>query len=109
MMNNLSGEDRKRLGQAAVLKPAYEWKDHAMHELRLFCLDRKKQGGPEFAFEEFRRWCLERGVIQPRSHKAWGALASVAAREGVIEDTGDYRKAVSRRTHAHPVKVWRVV
>ena len=103
-----SGQDRKRLGQAAVLESAYEWKDHAMHELRLFCLDRKK-GKPEFAFEEFRRWCLERGVIQPRSHKAWGALASVAAREGVIEDTGDYLKAVSRRTHAHPVKVWRAV
>ena len=100
-----SGEDRKRTGQQLVL--AFDdWKIHALYELRLFCIERKRHGYPEFAFEEFRQVCADQNML-PRHPNAWGALASAAAKEGIIEDTGKYRRAVSRKTHSHPVKVWR--
>lgn len=103
-----SGEDQKRTGRQLVLAFDDLWKSRVTHELRIFCIGRKKQGKPEFAFEEFRRVCAAQNIF-PRHHNAWGALASAAAKEGIIEDTGKYRKAVSKRTHAHPVRIWRAV
>lgn len=41
------------------------------------------------------------------SHHAWGALTQIAARRRLIVFTGGYENARSKRTHAHPVKVWR--
>lgn len=103
----LTGQQLKEIGQAIVITPSYEWKDHAMHELRLFCIELNNSGQKEFAIEEFRRFCLDRGVKQPRHHNAWGALTSAAEKAGIIERTGVYRLARSPRTHAHPVMTWR--
>jgi hypothetical protein len=79
------------------------WTDRTLVALREFCADLKAQGWKVFTLEEFRS---TRFKDPPASHHAWGALASIAARRGIIKWAGEYRNAVSPRTHSHPVRVW---
>ncbi len=104
-----SGKKLKEEGQAAVLKSSDEWSDDVLKVLKKFCERRKKGGKPEFVFEEFRYFCWKTGVNQPSCPNVWGALSSRAASLGLIRKTGKMIPACSRRTHAHPVNVWRVL
>jgi len=64
----------------------------------------------EFPMEFFRTWWelhYSRSPLQPTNHHAWGALTTAAVQRGIIEWTGRYTQASSKKTHAHPVKVWR--
>lgn len=61
----------------------------------------------EFTTEEFRFHWLTHGGVEPESHKAWGALTSAAAKRGLIQHTGRYRRALATKTHGHPVALWR--
>lgn len=105
--NMRTGEQLKEEGIKIVLSRNESWSEHIMHVLETFCADRKKEGKPLFAFEEFRRHCRCLGVAEPRSHKAWGAVALEASRKGIIEWTGAYVPAKPAKTHGHPVKIWR--
>jgi hypothetical protein len=61
----------------------------------------------EATLEQWRYDWLARGNPQPPSHKAYGAVASAAARAGKAVNTQRYVKATSLKTHAHPVPIWR--
>jgi len=101
------GMERKQAWQERALKnEAPEWRIHALVLLEKFC--RHHGEGYVFAFEDLRTFALSRGLQHPHAHQCWGALASAAAREGLIEPTGEYRPANSPRTHLHPVTMWKV-
>lgn len=102
-----TGKELKEQGQAIALEHAgVPWTIRAMSMLTGFCKTGPGAKRP-FAMEDFRQWALANGLDEPPSHKAWGALPRLAASEGLIVPTGQYRNATSPKTHAHPVKVWR--
>jgi hypothetical protein len=105
-----AGRAAKDKGQADALAGAgLTWTDAVIYSLRLFIRYRVRPGG-EFLFESFRDYYTSggRGPL-PKSPNAWGAIPRIAARKGLIVWTGKYAPAKSIKTHAHPVKVWRVL
>ena len=104
-----TGQQLKYEGIKLVLSRNERWSENVLRVLKNFCADRKKEGKPLFAFEEFRRHCLCLGVAEPRSHKAWGAVALEASRKGIIEWTGECCQAKTPLAHARMIKVWRAV
>lgn len=69
---------------------------------------RKSANKRQFRFEEYRDYCQSIDLLPP-SHKAWGALARSIARAGLIRKTRFVEPAISAKTHAHGVAVWRIV
>ena len=57
--------------------------------------------------ETIRAECISRGV-EPKSHKAWGALVQSAIKRGLLNPTGRFEKTKSVKTHCHPTQVYRV-
>ena len=78
------------------------WMDAAVADFARFV---KARG--EATCEQWRLDWLTRGRPAPASHKAYGAVASTAARRGLVVNTRRYVQAVSEKTHAHPVPIWR--
>lgn len=76
------------------------WTDNACKRLAIFAA----WHGP-FRMEQFRKY-VEGSLPAPPRHNAWGALAHVATKQGLIRWTGRYESATSPATHGHPVKVW---
>lgn len=87
--------------QRAADHAGQTWMDLAVTDLVRFL----RSQGPS-TVEAWRFNWLAHGNPAPASHKAWGAVASSAARRGLIVNTGKYVKAKSIKTHAHPVPVW---
>lgn len=78
------------------------WIDTMLGHLRHW-----RSPGTEFQMELFREWVWLNGLPKPTDHHAWGALTRAAVLSRLIVWTGRYDQAASRKTHAHPVKVWR--
>ena len=98
--------DLSQLGRDRGIKRAAEhagdpWMDTAVKSFVAFL----KLHGPS-TVEQFRYFWMSSGNAAPASHKAWGAMAMSAARQGLAVNTGRYVKAKSERTHAHPVPLW---
>jgi len=103
----LSGSALKARGQRLALDHAGEsWACRTVEALRTFCENLKLSGNDTFTFEEFR---ATREHDLPASHKAWGSIPGIAARHGIIRSTGQYRKAKSLKTHAHPILAWQAL
>lgn len=99
------GAALKRDGQRAAIEAAGDWADRAIAALRTFLAN--LEPGQAFAIEDFRQWAAVTGELDPPSHhNAWGALPRLAILEELIAWTGEYRPAVSARTHAHPVRLY---
>lgn len=105
----LTGQQLKEAGQQLVLSVDVAWKDHAMAELEKFCETMKEAGKGEFVFEDFRLHCEGIVVGEPHHPNAWGALATCAAKDGLIEWTGKGVQAKGVKAHSRLVRVWRVV
>lgn len=94
----------KLSGQQLTLDVNTEWKHNVMVELRAW-LDRQKAAGhTHMTMEEFRAVARN----QPSTHKAWGAMTTAAKHAGLIEFDG-YVRALSVKTHSHPIGRWRIV
>lgn len=78
------------------------WMKRAIEDFARFLRERG-----EATLEQWRHDWLTRGNPNPPSHKAYGAVASAAARSGLAVNTRRYVKATSVKTHAHPVPIWR--
>lgn len=78
-----------------------EWIDQAVRDFARFVAARG-----EATCEQWRYDFLARGMAAPESHKAYGAVANIAARRGLVVNTRRYVQAVSAKTHAHPVPLW---
>lgn len=111
MLNATASRAGKQVGQQLALDMAGDWKADVLVELRAWLAVHRGQGNTTMTLEQFRA----QAVNQPHSHKAWGALPAIACKAGLIEailhDDGSavMRRAESVRTHAHPVRLWRIV
>jgi hypothetical protein len=101
----VNGHELKEHGQQIALEHAgNDWQTLALDYLNRFL--GITQAVP-FLFEDFRDYATHNGLPQPASHKAWGALCGAASRRGLIEPTGQVKKAKAAKTHAHRVMEWR--
>lgn len=78
------------------------WMDRAVEDFGRFV---KERG--EATCEQWRHDWLTRGESAPATHKAYGAVANTASKRGLVVNTKRYVQAVSQKTHAHPVPVWK--
>lgn len=102
-----SGRERKELGQQLALSVDVAWKDQALHQLKIFCAERKAAGDHEFSVEEFKAWLQEKEFAPPHSHNSWGALTTAARRAGLIAVTGKCTLARAPSAHARLIGIWR--
>jgi len=98
------GRKARDAGLAQTASKNTEWTIANLIALHLFVA---RRGNCEFTMEIFRGERQLRNTPAPSSPHAWGALTTAAHRSGLIEWTGRYIQASSKKTHAHPVKVWR--
>lgn len=94
----------KSAGQQLTLDVHVAWTQHAIVELKTWLVQRKAAGSTHMTMEEFRHVTAN----QPESHKAWGALTTVAKNLGLIEHDG-FVRAQSVKTHSHPIGRWRLL
>lgn len=78
------------------------WMERAVEDFGRFLRERG-----EATLEQWRYDWLARGGAAPSTHKAYGAVATSAARRGLAVNTERYVKATSEKTHAHRVPIWR--
>lgn len=78
------------------------WVESAIADFARFVRERG-----EATCEQWRFDWLSRGRPAPATHKAYGSVPSTAARRGLVVNTKRYVQAVSEKTHAHPVPIWR--
>lgn len=108
---NDEGRLRKEVGQAQALsgERGEEFHDWALAAFPTFANYVRSCGGTEFVMEDFRYWAQQQsGFVAPRSHNAWGAVATALTKKGLIRSSGRYEAARSPKTHSHPVRVWLV-
>jgi hypothetical protein len=104
--------DLKADGMQRALDFAGDWHERVLLELRGWCAIERARGLSTMTVEQFRTASRN----QPASHKAWGALPRLACAAGIIEpkfiagtDQQERVRAASPKTHAHEVKVWRIL
>ena len=103
----VSGEQRKRAGQDAALDAEkQEWVNRFIFLSK--CYLTSLPAGARFAIEDLRANALACGHPAPHSSNVWGSMPRVLMNAGLpIEPAGEYRKARSPETHAHPVALYR--
>lgn len=94
----------KAAGQQLTLDVNVAWTQYAITELKAWLALRKLQGATHMTMEEFRHVARQ----QPSTHKAWGALTTIAKNLGLIEFDG-YVRAQSVKTHSHPIGRWKLL
>lgn len=100
---------RRDAGMANSASANSEWIAHCLRCMKEYWLV-NPSACREFPMEFFRSWWelhYLQSPLQPTNHHAWGALTVAAVKAGIIEWTGRYAQASSKKTHAHPVKVWK--
>lgn len=101
-----TGESLKRSGmQLALVFAGDDWAVLVVAEFRAWLAEQKALGLTWITVEQFR----SQAANQPESHKACGSLPRLLCRAGLIAPTGQFVRAASPRTHAHPVSKWRVL
>lgn len=102
----VSGEQRKRAGQCAALEAEkQEWVDRFVFLARAHLAGLSV--GAKFAIEDLRAAATACGHPEPHSHYVWGSIPRVLISAGLpMKPTGEYRKAYSPCTHAHPVALY---
>ncbi len=101
-MNDLGRVARDEGIQRASDHAGAPWMDRAVEDFARFVRERG-----EATCEQWRFDWLARGNPAPATHKAYGAVPSTAARRKLVVNTRRYVQAVSEKTHAHPVPIWR--
>lgn len=108
-MNFMAGEYLKQQGQArAADRTGYAWREQALYFLSLYTIPLRDGygGSDEFTMDDFRTYAEARGLCQPASLNAWGALPRSAVARGMIRATGEYAKAARVEARARRVAVW---
>ena len=95
----------KAAGLQLALAFAGDWPERVVMEFRGWAAIEKARGMRTCTIERFRAEATQ----HPTSTKAWGALPRMLVKAGLISPTGEYVKAASPRTHAHPVARWHLL
>lgn len=103
----VSGADRKRAGMDAALEAEKaEWVNRFVFLAKAYLTS--LEDGAKFAVEDLRAAATSCGHPAPHSSNVWGSIPRVLIASGLpMEPTGEYRKAHSPSTHAHPVALYR--
>lgn len=103
----VSGIERKKAGQDAALDAEkQEWVNRFIFLSKFYLTSLPV--GARFAIEDLRANALACGHPAPHSSNVWGSMPRVLMNAGLpIEPAGEYRKARSPETHAHPVALYR--
>lgn len=103
----VSGIERKRAGQDAALEAEkQDWVSRFIFLSK--CYLTSLPVGAKFAIEDLRANAAACELAAPHSSNVWGSMPRVLINAGLpIEPTGEYRKARSPETHAHPVALYR--
>ena len=103
----VSGIERKKAGQDAALDAEkQEWVSRFIFLSK--CYLTSLPAGARFAIEDLRANAMACGHPAPHSSNVWGSMPRVLINAGLpIEPAGEYRKARSPETHAHPVALYR--
>lgn len=95
-----SGTELRDLGASKVLDRAGdEWRDKCV------TLIRSTLHGSEAIAEDFRMLC-ERASLYAHHPNAWGALTLHMKRQGLLRETGEWRKPTDAKSHARPTRVY---
>lgn len=98
---DLWGQRLKEEGIARAAGHEPKWTETALADFVRFVRSRGVA-----TMEAWRAEWMAREMPEPPSHKSWGAVANIAARKKLIVRVG-YTPALSPKTHAHPVSIWR--
>lgn len=103
----VSGEQRKRAGQDAALEAEkQEWVNRFVFLAKTYLTSLKV--GAKFAIEDLRAYADACEHPVPHSPHVWGAMPRVLMAAGLpMGPAGEYRKASSPETRAHPVALYR--
>lgn len=103
----VSGDQRKEKGmQLALEAEKQEWVKRFTFLAKTYLTS--LEVGARFALEDLRANAAACELAAPHSSNVWGSMPRVLINAGLpIEPTGEYRKARSPETHAHPVALYR--
>ena len=99
-----TGDDLKAEGIQAVTNSNQTW----MQDARMLA-PHAVTYGEEIMIEDIRRRLLAAGMDPPESPNAWGPLANVLIKDGVLIQTGEFRKPTDPTSHSSRKAVYRVV
>ena len=104
-----SGKELARAGAKLALQHAEavseNWGAEACDYLEIFI---RLNPGREFMAEEVREYATKRGLPEPKSLRAWGAVMARAKAAGIIEWRGN-RQVTNRKAHSATASVWQGV
>lgn len=109
MLDAVASSNAKQAGMQLALDVQDDWKDRVLAELSAWISNQVAKGATEMTIEQFRAGAIHR----PTSPKAWGPLAVLACKAGLIapmthpDGSPVYRLAESVKTHRHPVRAYR--
>lgn len=109
-LNRPLGAALKADGQQAAFEFSGKWRDTVVDEFGAWVATQKAAGFRTVTIEAFRAQTNN----APESHKAWGSLPATLCKAGLIAPDLDadgnprYVRAAAPKTHAHPVRLWRV-
>lgn len=81
-----------------------DWSERAYRWLERM---RFRRPGFRFTTEQLRAFSLFDDIPEPPDARAWGGIAVRAARAGLIEATGEFKKCMSPIGHRRDVRVWK--
>jgi hypothetical protein len=98
------------IGTQATLDFAGEdWRDRAIDLcIDYFLLLYANKPGEGALFESAKEYAIKRGLEQPPSVNAWGAVCLTMSRRGMIRKTGQYANSAGVRSHARANPLWRL-
>ena len=101
-----TAQDLKAAGQAlALFNEPTSWVERFLAIAREYLAS--LPDGHLFAIEDVRKHAFDGGLPAPHAPNVWGSMPRRMLREGLpMESSGQYRKAHSPETRAHPVALW---
>ncbi len=79
-----------------------QWQVQALTFFFRYCLEHRNES---FMTEDVRWWAEESGLPEPPDKRAWGAIANIAKRRGLIRSIG-YAPQKATNAHCAPKTVW---
>ena len=101
-IRSVSGQELADRGIVHVAANNDQWLSRGLINLRHFLTVK-----PEFTIEDFRAEWIRFDIQEPTHANAWGALARVAAQQGLIVKTGAYVPAKEPSAHGRMIAVWK--
>lgn len=95
--------------QAALDFAGDDWRERAIALCTVFFrVESVVSPGAGVLFEEAKAYAIGRGLEEPPSANAWGAVCLTMSRRGIIIKTGRYANSAGVRSHYRANPLWRL-